>query len=518
MQPQDSKALQDITAYLQCLMTRGMEKAENEIPRLEEVGESDEVRELLTVFADFTAMLHSSYDFQKKLAEGDLDAEIDRRNYLVMPLRAFQASLKHLNWQASRVAKGDLNQQVHFLGDFSDSFNSMIEALKEKETLKDKLQAARKMEALGLMAGGVAHDLNNILTGIVSYPELILLDLPQDSELRESIESILESGQRAATVVADLLTIARNAASKKISCDLHTLIKEYRNAPECRKLRSTYPEITFKPLLSAEHPCILCSPVHVKRCLMNLVKNAAEVFLNDGKIVVSTENKHVDDTTAKQLCIDPGKYVVLRVQDDGSGISARDLEHIFEPFYTKKIMGRSGTGLGLTIIWNTMEDHGGTVLVESSDTGTCFQLYFPSCKEEQPASSDNDKPELHLATNNEYILIVDDDPQLRDIASKILNILGYRVDSVCSGELAIKFLETKSVDLLILDMQMDPGMNGRQTYEKILEMRPGQKALIASGFSENDDVKIALQLGAAEFIKKPYSIDELGRAVKEALQ
>ncbi len=515
MQSKDREALQRISQYLQCLITQGMEKAQYRGFCSTDEGESDEVRELKTVFQDFVKMLHNSYAFQKSLAEGDLDAEVDRKNALAMPIRGLQSSLKHLNWQVSRVAEGDLNQQVFFLGDFSASFNRMIDSLKEKESLQSKLQAARKLEALGLMAGGVAHDLNNILAGIVSYPELILLNLPPDSELREPIEAIRESGDRAATVVADLLTISQSAATAKEKHDINILIKEYYNYLECKNIVSLYPKTTIRHELSSDAAWILCSPVHVKRCVMNLVTNAVEAVGEDGSVVVSTRKIVLDNCAARKTKLTPGEYVILSVLDNGSGIAEKDLEHIFEPFYTRKVMGRSGTGLGLTIIWNTMENHGGRVLVQSSATGTCFRLYFPICMQKEvtaDAETQDRRP-----VNMEHVLIVDDDPQIRDIACQILRVLGYRVDCVCSGELAIKFLEKNIVDLVILDMLMEPGMNGRLTYKKILEMRPNQKALIASGFSDSDEVHAALQLGAAGFIKKPYSIDQLGRAVEDAL-
>jgi CheY-like chemotaxis protein len=181
-------------------------------------------------------------------------------------------------------------------------------------------------------------------------------------------------------------------------------------------------------------------------------------------------------------------------------------------------MGRSGTGLGLTVVWNTVEDHGGKVTVKSSKKGTCFTLYFPLTLE-LPASPAPKQESLQQKTGNErHVLIVDDEPQLRDIAEKMLTGCGYHVSTVSSGEEAVAFTRNNSVDLLIIDMLMEPGINGRQTYEQILEHRPNQKAIIASGFSENEDIKITLQLGAAGFIKKPYTLEQLTTAVFEALQ
>ena len=383
-------------------------------------------------------------------------------------------------------------------------------------SLEKQLHLAQKMEVVGLMAGGVAHDLNNILAGVVNYPELILLQLPEDSELRKPIEAIQESGKRAATVVADLLTVARSAASTLEIADIHSMVQEYMHSLEHKNLEALHPNVTFQQQLAAAQRTISCSPVHVKKCLMNLMTNASEAMEGEGTIVVSSHNQYIGETTRREQIMEPGEYVVLSVQDTGPGISKNDLEHIFEPFYTRKNMGRSGTGLGLTVVWNTMEDHHGKILVVSSSTGTCFQLYFPVSNEKKTVHPTTNPAEA-LARKKEHILIVDDEPHLRDIASQILRRLGYTVDIVDSGEMAIEFVKKNPVDLIVMDMMMEPGLNGRQTYEEVIKLYPDQKAIIASGFSESDDVKAVLQLGASGFIKKPYSVAQLGQVVKNAL-
>jgi len=410
--------------------------------------------------------------------------------------------------------------QFHELDQMAGNANKMlqdkIQAEKDKDRLIKKLHIAQKMESIGLMAGGVAHDLNNILSGIVAYPELLLLKLDKESDLRKPIEAIQQSGQRAATVVADLLTVARGAASIREVHDLNVLVQEYLNSPEYKKLVSLSPNISCHHKLKAVHADILCSPVHVKKCIMNLLTNGFEAIIDHGEIVVSTHNQYVDGSLNKPSEIETGEYVVLCVDDTGPGIADKDLEHVFEPFYTKKVMGRSGTGLGLAVVWNTMEDHNGKIVVESSNKGTYFQLYFPISKKERVIPSRENTTKKHLG-NNEHILVVDDEPQLRDIASQMLLSLGYKVDVVTSGELAIDFVKKNPVDLIVLDMLMDPGMNGRQTYAEILKQYPDQKAVIVSGYSESDDVKATLRLGAGGFIKKPYSMVPLSRVIKEAL-
>ncbi|MEN8189688.1 MAG: ATP-binding protein [Thermodesulfobacteriota bacterium] len=386
---------------------------------------------------------------------------------------------------------------------------------KDKAKLTDQLNQAKKMESIGLMVGGVAHDLNNILGGIVGYPHVILKKLPEDSELRQYVEALQDSGNRAALIIEDLLTVARGAATIKEDHNLNRMVKEYLSSPEFNKLQSLYPRITFKSEFEAETGWIFCSPVHVKKCIMNLVTNGAEAIVGPGTVTITVRN-HQIDKSEKRYGLKKGDYVCLSVLDTGPGISDKDLKHIFDPFYSKKTMGRSGTGLGLTVVWNTMDDHGGRVLVENDNGGTRFRLCFPVGVEKEVVEEQETREE-RLVGNKEHILVVDDEKQLCDLAGHMLRDLNYTVDCVPSGEQAIEFIKKTRVDLLILDMLMEPGINGRKTYEEILKLFPGQRAIIASGFSESDDVRATLKLGAGEFIKKPYSADQLGRAVKATL-
>ena len=387
----------------------------------------------------------------------------------------------------------------------------------EKEAMRANLHRAQKMEAIGLMASGVAHDLNNILAGIVSYPELLLLQLAETSELRKPIEEIRDSGKRAATVVADLLTVARGAASTKTPCDVNVLIQDYLDSPEFSKLASLHPGVICTKLLNAGNPIINCSSVHIRKTIMNLLTNAMEALGEKGNVTVTTANQTIEKTDILENKIPPGSYVLITICDDGPGIASKDLNHIFEPFYTKKIMGRSGTGLGLSIVWNTVQDHNGEIFVESNEKGSIFQLYFPLSTEEIISDCLDTNTVQTVPPKDTHILVVDDEPQLRDIASQILKTIGYKVDSVCSGELAVTFVKDNPVDLIVMDMLMEPGMNGRQTYEEILKLNPNQKTIVTSGFSESTDIKATLELGANGFIKKPYSMANLDRAVKEAL-
>ncbi len=383
--------------------------------------------------------------------------------------------------------------------------------------LEAKLRRLKKMKAIGLMAGGVAHDLNNILSGIISYPQLLLMQLPQESKLRDPILAIQESGQRAAAVVADLLTVAQGVANVKIVDNLNNLISEYLNSPEHNQLSRLHPSVSVETKLYPKLLNISCSPVHITKCLMNLINNGVEAIDSIGQIMVTTCNQYIDKPVSTKQFMEKGEYVVLHIADTGSGISCKDLEHVFEPFYSKKIMGRSGTGLGLAVVWNTVQDHKGTIIVKSDDSGTTFELYFPATRENRVAPDDEISVD-NLQGSGEQILIVDDELQQQDIAKRILESLGYTVFSVSSGEEAVEFLQEKSVNLLLLDMIMDPGMNGLETYKEIIKIYPEQKAIIASGFSKSKNVKKVLRLGAGSFINKPYTIEQLGLVVQEELK
>ena len=261
-----------------------------------------------------------------------------------------------------RDNKGNITHYEGIVVDITDSMQT-AEILREN---KEKLARSKKMESLGLLAGGVAHDLNNVLSGIVSYPELLLLQLPEDSPFRKAIETIKESGDRAVAIVQDLLTVARGVATTKEPLNLNDLIGDYLHSPEFNKLKQFHPTVTVKTNLDTDLLNISGSHVHIRKVVMNLVSNASEAIEGSGNVTISTVNRYVDTPLRGYDDINIGEYAVLAVSDDGSGISSDDLERIFEPFYTKKIMGRSGTGLGLAVVWNVVQDHKGYIDVTSN--------------------------------------------------------------------------------------------------------------------------------------------------------
>lgn len=412
-------------------------------------------------------------------------------------------------WRQNSVYKLPTGEIVSVFEDITPQ----KKAEEDKAAMELRLQRAQKMEAIGLMAGGIAHDLNNILSAIVGYPDLLLLQLAPDSQLRKPIKAIKGAGERAATVVADLLTVARGVASARTPADLNGLVKEYLDSPEFLQLQSSYPTVVFNTDLGNGVPVIECSPVHVLKCIMNLAVNGAEALTTSGTVSISTMAFRPDKRWKRQQGLDTPLFALLTISDDGTGISASDIDHIFEPFYTKKEMGkRSGSGLGLSVVWNTMKEHGGTVLVESSRKGTSFSLYFPA-SEKQIIDSEAVSLLQNARGTGEVILIVDDEPQQCELAVKMVEHLGYVAFCAGSGEEAVAYLKKNDADLLLLDMLMEPGISGRETFQRIKQFKPGQRAIIVSGFSENEDVQATIEMGAGGFVKKPYSLTILAKAI-----
>jgi CheY-like chemotaxis protein len=311
--------------------------------------------------------------------------------------------------------------------------------------------------------------------------------------------------------------LARGGVAVTEVVNLNDIISEYLKSPEHERLISFHAGVNVRTELEGDLLNTSGSPAHLSKIVMNLVSNAAEAMPEGGKISISTENRYIDRPITGYDHVEEGDYSVLRVSDTGVGISKMDRERIFEPFYTKKVMGRSGTGLGMAVVWGTVKDHKGYIDVQSAEgKGTTFTLYFPVTRKELAKDKSLLSIEDYMG-KGESILVVDDVEEQRKIAYQILKKLGYSVTSVSSGEEAIDYMKNNSADLLILDMIMDPGIDGLETYKRILEFHPGQKAIIASGFSETNRVKEAQRLGAGKYIKKPYTLEKIGIAVKNEL-
>jgi signal transduction histidine kinase/ActR/RegA family two-component response regulator len=389
----------------------------------------------------------------------------------------------------------------------------------ENRTLTERLQRSEKMEALGQMAGGVAHDLNNVLGILSGYSELLLLEIPEGQRSRGHAEKILQSTEKAASIIQDLLTLARRGVMVTDVINLNTIVSSFLQTAVFEKMKDYHPRVTFKIECDKNLLNINGSPVHLEKTLMNLVSNAAESISGNGEVTIQTERHYLDKPIKGYDEVKEGDYAVLTVSDTGTGIPAENIKKIFEPFYTKKTRGRSGTGLGLAIVWGTVKDHNGYIDVQTEvGQGTTFTLYFPVTREDVIASQQKAPIERYMS-KGESVLVVDDVPEQRDVAARLLARLGYEVHVVSSGEEAVEYLKTHKhkADLLVLDMIMTPGIDGLETYQRVLEIKPKQKAILVSGFSETEWVKEAQKLGAGAYVRKPYLMEKIGVAVRDEL-
>jgi signal transduction histidine kinase/ActR/RegA family two-component response regulator len=387
----------------------------------------------------------------------------------------------------------------------------------EKQQLEASLKRAEKMEAIGVLAGSVAHDLNNLLSGVIAYPELMLLELPEGSPLREPLCAIRESGERAAAIVEDLLTMARRGLTTRQVLNLNHVISDLMRSPELKRLLVSHPNVCLESELEPRLLDIQGSSIHLAKAIVNLVRNAMEALEKGGRVRLSTKNVYVDTPETGYEVLAEGEYVTLAVEDTGEGIPEEDLDRIFEPFYSRKKLGRSGTGLGMAIVWGTVKDHGGFIDVRSQvGKGTTFTVFLPATREPHRA----DTPGVALAEHlgeGESILVVDDVALQRELCTAMLRKLHYQVTTASSGEEAVELVRSRRFHLLILDMIMEPGIDGLETYRRVVEVAPGQRALIASGYSETVLVRKAQELGAGAYVKKPYTLEKLAVAVRNEL-
>ena len=437
--------------------------------------------------------------------------------------------VKNFEWQIIRKdgARRDIEVSISLIKDAEGQptgFRGIVrdttdrkQAEKEKRRLEERLQRSEKMEALGTLAGGVAHDLNNVLGIVIGYAELLLNEIADGSAIKSRVVNIMKGGEKAAAIVQDLLTLARRGVPSRQVLNLNKIIADCQQSPEFEKLSSYHPAVRIETNLDPGLLNISGSSVHLNKTLFNLLSNATEAIPGSGTLIIKTANQYLDKPIHGYEEVREGDYVVLSVSDTGEGMPAADLKRIFEPFYTKKVMGKSGTGLGLAVVWGTVKDHSGYVNVQSEvGKGSTFTLYFPASRDDISSEAVAVSISKYMG-KGESVLVVDDIEGQRDLATEMLRKLNYSVASVSSGEGAVAYLKEHHVDLMVLDMIMDPGMDGLDTYVKILEMHPYQRAIIVSGFSETERVTKAQALGAGAYVKKPYVLEKLGLAVRKEL-
>lgn len=389
------------------------------------------------------------------------------------------------------------------------------QSLEDRRQMEERLIKAEHFKAMGLLAGGVAHDLNNILVGVTTYPELLLQSLPQESELKDPLAAVKSSGDKAAAVVRDLLTLSRQGADTREPVDLNRIIRSYLDSPEFTVFSRQYPHLKVTTRLSADLPAVSGSAVHLSNVMMNLVSNGAEAMAGAGEILIVTTVRELSQCHQGYEPVPAGRYARVEISDQGPGIAPADLPRIFEPFFTKKKLGRRGTGLGMPIVFGTVKTHQGYLDLATGSRGTSVFLYLPVTDDPLPA------PETEsgglIRGQGQRVLFVDDLPEQREVGGRILEKLGYRPVCLPSGEAALDWCRQERPDLVVLDMVMEPGMNGYETLEAIRQILPDLPAVIVSGFSETGQVESALGLGNARFMRKPYGVADFASVLGACL-
>ncbi|MBI4772993.1 MAG: PAS domain S-box protein [Deltaproteobacteria bacterium] len=384
----------------------------------------------------------------------------------------------------------------------------------EEKKLRAQLFQAQKMEAIGTLAGGVAHDFNNILAIILGFSELLLSDKPSEHPDRADLERIAEAGRRGTDLVQGLLAFSRKSAMKPRPIDMNLQLKQIRNI-----LSRTIPKMVEIDLkLAHDLARVNADPTQMDQVLMNLAVNARDAMPEGGKFTIETANVTLDE----EFCMlhpgaVPGDYILLTISDTGVGMDKETLQHVFEPFFTTKESG-AGTGLGLAIVYGIVKQNMGYIACYSEPgQGATFMIYLPALIDE-PRVSHYETERAIPSVGTETILLVDDEELLRDLGKKVLSQAGYTVITASNGQEALELYARRrsGISLVILDFIM-PKMGGKECLEKLLKIDPKAKVIIASGYSANGSSAAAIQFEAKEVLSKPYEMRRLLKVVREVL-
>jgi len=421
---------------------------------------------------------------------------------------------------SNRMKDGSLRQFETTISPIRDkngvivSFVSVNRDVTQEVALEAQLFQAQKMEAVGTLAGGIAHDFNNLLQVIQGYTEVLQNDVGRNKASFEALQKIHRSAKRGADLTRQLLTFSRKVQSERRPLDLNREVEQVK-----KLLEHTIPKMIEIELHLSESPAVVSAdPIQVEQAIMNLAVNAKDAMPEGGKIVIETERVRLTEQFCKtHLGARPGEYVLLSISDTGHGMNREILEHVFEPFYTTKDVGR-GTGLGLAMVYGIVKNHGGYILCYSEvSTGTTFKIYLPAMEQSGKRQKQDEKEDLFKG-GDETILLVDDEEYIRDLGVELLTDAGYTVLTANDGEEGLELYRQKqeNIDLVILDLVI-PGMGGKKCYEEILKIDPKAKILIVSGYSANGPGKAAIEAGAKGFVGKPFDVSHLLETIREIL-
>lgn len=395
-------------------------------------------------------------------------------------------------------------------GVFAIAFVSDISQRKE---LEDQLMHAQKMEAVGRLAGGVAHDFNNMLTVIAGYNRMILDELSPLDPLRGYAEEILKAADRAGALTNQLLAFSRRQIMKPRVINVNAVIEQTEKM--LRRLIGEDIELVFG--LKSDSGNIRVDPGHVEQAIMNLAVNARDAMPLGGRLTLETANVHLDENYAKtHMGVTPGEFVMIAVSDSGIGMDAETKRRIFEPFFTTKEKGK-GTGLGLATVYGMIKQAGGDIWVYSEpNRGTTFKLYFPRVQDQVTDTPQGEGDSPH--GSNETILVVEDEQAVRDLTVRMLRRLGYSVLIAAGGAEALAICASHSdrIALLLTDVVM-PNMSGRQLADALAGTRPDMKVIYLSGYTENTVIHHGVLDSGIEFLPKPFSREVLAKKIREVL-
>jgi two-component system, cell cycle sensor histidine kinase and response regulator CckA len=383
-----------------------------------------------------------------------------------------------------------------------------------RKSLEAQLMQAQKMEAVGRLAGGVAHDFNNMLTVIAGYNRMILDELSTLDPLRGYAEEILKAADRAGALTNQLLAFSRRQIVKTRVMSLNDAVGQ----TESMLRRLIGEDVQMVMRLAPDAGNIRCDPNHIEQAVVNLALNARDAMPGGGRLVIETSNVQIDDTYVKtHMGVTPGDFVMVAVSDTGEGMDSVTRLSIFEPFFTTKKRGK-GTGLGLATVYGTVKQCGGDIWVYSEPgQGTTFKLYFPRVTESplNVVARGSEPAKIH---GGETLLLVEDEAQVRDLTARMLKTLGYKVLTAGSGDEAIRVAAAHAgkIALLISDVVM-PSMSGKQVADAMAGLRPGIKVLYLSGYTEHTVVHHGVLDSTVDFLAKPFTREALSQKVHEIL-
>ena len=399
----------------------------------------------------------------------------------------------------------------------SNVVHCYIEDTTQRLNLEAQLRQSQKMESVGQLAAGVAHDFNNMLTIIQGHSSSLLLRPTLPEEISDPVQAIYFAAERAASLTRQLLMFSRKNVMQPRPLDLREIVGNMGKM--LQRLIGENITLEFHP--PAELPLVLGDSGMMEQIVMNLSVNARDAMPRGGALTIGIETARIDENyieTHPEAHV--GNFVRLRVTDTGIGMNATTLAHIFEPFFTTKEIGK-GTGLGLATVYGIVKQHDGWLEVASEPGhGTTFDLFFPTGNEMAVAAKEKITPAMPVvAGGTETILIVEDEPVLREMARDILKNCGYTILEASSGKNALAVWErrTRQVDLLLTDMMMPEGLSGVDLAERLLLHQPGLKIIFTSGYAANEISPEAIAKTRAQFLQKPYSHANLAKAVRDCL-